>query len=273
MPRKSKKRKNSMSVKMAPTIQPILNENIIICIPIAAVEQEQNITQTMTQEDNMYTYNPRLSIPLESHTRTFHEENAWIDGSENVSCYHPFEGTNVSDVSREKMEQEVAQTISSLTVGEPTVGQKQVCMWCCHTFKNAKFHLPLQRKNEEYIVYGTFCSVQCAAAYNFNDILEFGDIWERYSLLHSLYFDTQNKTTIPLAPPRVALSMFGGDLEIDEFRESSLHGKYNLSLAPIKYIKTYSRGTSKVLQNVKRGSLHCVKAALKTPFTFLEQRD
>jgi len=272
MPRKSKRKtKQSTSVHITP-LKPVLNENIIICIPVGAIEQEKLIKRTMTQENTMYTYNPRLSTPLDSTTRSFQEENAWIDGSENISCYHPFEGSNVSDVSREKMEEEVAQTISSLNVEESTVGQRQTCMWCCHTFKNSKVHLPLQRKNEEYIVYGTFCSVHCAAAYNFNDILEFGDIWERYSLLHSLYFDGQNKATIQLAPPRVALSKFGGDLNIEEFRERSSQTTFTVSLAPIKYIKTYSTGSSNVLQNVKRCGHHIDKKAMKTPFTFLEQR-
>jgi hypothetical protein len=273
MPRRSKtKSKLSTSIQITHALLPVLNENIIICIPVAAIEQEQKTTLTMTQEDTMYTYNPKLSTPLESHMRSFQEENAWIDGSEHVSCYHPFDGGNVSDVSRKEMEKEVAQTISSMNVEESGVGQKQTCMWCCHTFKNAKVHLPLQRKKEEFTVYGTFCSVQCAAAYNFNDILEFGDTWERYSLLHSLYFDAQNETAIQLAPPRVALAMFGGDLDIEEFRGNASQATYTQSLAPIKYIKTYSTGSSQVLQNVKRGGVHRVKTALKTPFTFLEQR-
>lgn len=271
MPRRNRT-KQATSIKVTNTLQHALNENIIICIPIAAIHKEEKTKYTMTQEDTMYTYNPELTTPLESHTQTFQEENAWIDGSQNVGCYHPFDGANVADISRQEMEQEVAQTVSSLRM-EEDMEKKQVCMWCCHAFKNAKVHLPLQRKQEEYVVYGTFCSVHCAAAYNFNDILEFGDTWERYSLLHSLYFDVENKTTISLAPPRVALSMFGGDMTIEEFRSNTSQTKYTQSLAPIKYIKTYSTGSSKMLQNVKRkGSDHCVKTTMKTPFTFLQQR-
>ena len=270
MPRKSKtKQKQSTQVPFKNLLQPTLNDNIIICIPITAVKGEDNIQNPMTQEESMYTYNPKLFIPAES--QGFQPDNAWLDGSENMSQYHPFEGSNVSDITKEKMEEEVAQTISSLHVQQTTLEEKQICMWCCHPFTNSKVHLPLQRKNDEFVVYGTFCSVECAAAYNFHDIIEFGDTWERYSLLHSLYFDSQENTPISLAPPRIALKMFGGDLSIDEFREGRKVA-YSVSLAPIKYIKRYSTSTPQILQGMKNRRVRQSTQPMKTPFTFLTQR-
>lgn len=272
MPRRSKSKKLSTSVAFADALHPVLNENIIICIPITAIEGIQTAPSVMTQASTLYTYNPQLSTPSESHMGSFQDENAWIDGSEDANSFHPFEKANVSHISRQKMEAEVAQTISSLNEEKQNFAQKQTCMWCCHTFETPQVHLPLQKKQDEFIVYGSFCSVHCAAAYNFNDILEFGDTWERYSLLHSLYFNSDNTCSIKLAPPRVSLNMFGGELSIDEFRDTLSRQRFTRSLAPIKYIKTYSTGSTKVLQNVKQSGTKYDKIPLKTPFTILQQR-
>ena len=115
-------------------------------------------------------------------------------------------------------------------------------MWCCHSFHNQKYHLPLKYTRKEYVVYGQFCSPECAASYNFNDVIDYNDPWERYSLLHSLYFDMYTTSTIQLAPPRLALEMFGGHLSISQFREinSSNSKYYKISLSPIKHIKLFT---------------------------------
>jgi hypothetical protein len=96
------------------------------------------------------------------------------------------------------------------------------CWWCCHPFDNPPCSIPYEFKNNSYCVYGVFCSPECAAAYNFNDVHGVSDIWERYSLLNMLYRRIyENKHyKIKLAPPRQTLKIFGGHLSIDEYRAS-----------------------------------------------------
>ena len=151
-------------------------------------------------------------------------------------------------------------------------------MWCCHSFKNREYHLPLKYIHNEFIVYGQFCSPECAASYNFNDVIEYSDPWERYSLLHALYFDIYSSSTIQLAPPRLSLDIFGGHLSIDQFRDinnSSLK-YYKISLSPIKHIKLFTIKSSvekpKHAESVGLDNIKCMKVPkMKHPFTYLTQ--
>ncbi len=95
------------------------------------------------------------------------------------------------------------------------------CFWCCHPFECRPCALPLEYRNNEFRVYGCFCSPECAAAYNFNDFQDTEKRWERYSLLNRLFKKRdQPNNKIKLAPPRQTLQIFGGPLSINQFRNT-----------------------------------------------------
>jgi hypothetical protein len=112
---------------------------------------------------------------------------------------------------------------------------KTCCWWCCNPFEGPPCALPESYKKEKFYVSGCFCTFNCAASYNFskND----DDIWERYSLLNLMYKKLYNHkfVKINLAPPREILKMFGGYLDIDEFRENSLKNDktYSVVVPPL----------------------------------------
>ena len=111
------------------------------------------------------------------------------------------------------------------------------CYWCCHQFNNTPCALPIRYNNKRFIVYGCYCSPECAAAYNFNDLQAGEEIWERYSLLNLLYkriYDN-SEHLIKLAPPRQVLSCFGGNLSIEEFRNvnKNYNKTYNIVMPPM----------------------------------------
>jgi hypothetical protein len=95
------------------------------------------------------------------------------------------------------------------------------CWWCCHPFNCMPCALPEYYKKDKFYVNGCFCSFNCTASYNFskND----DNVWERYSLLNLMYKKMYDKKFIKinLAPPREILKIFGGYMNIDEFRENS----------------------------------------------------
>ena len=97
------------------------------------------------------------------------------------------------------------------------------CMWCCHNFDNVPCAIPTKIKNDIFYVFGNFCMKECAAAYIFDSNEIDNLIWERYSLLNHLYsiIEDQPDLNIKLAPPRLALEVFGGHLSIEQFRESN----------------------------------------------------
>ena len=73
-------------------------------------------------------------------------------------------------------------------------------------------------------VSGCFCSIACAAAYNFSskDLNE--TICRRFTLLKNMARALGCHGDVVPAPPRTALSMFGGYMSIEEFREASQQG-------------------------------------------------
>jgi len=94
------------------------------------------------------------------------------------------------------------------------------CYWCCHRFDNAPFGIPVNFNKNNFDVFGCFCSLECAAAYNFKMHDNIDEMWERYNLINLLYrkLNLEGKQVKP-APDRLSLKMFGGYLDIDEFRQ------------------------------------------------------
>ena len=101
------------------------------------------------------------------------------------------------------------------------------CYWCCHRFDNAPFGIPVNYNNNKFNVYGCFCSLECAASYNFRSSESLDEIWERYNLINLLarkigYGQNVNEqpftNVVKPAPERLTLKVFGGFLDIDAFR-------------------------------------------------------
>lgn len=92
------------------------------------------------------------------------------------------------------------------------------CYWCCHRFDNAPFGIPVKYLHQRFHVYGCFCSLECATAYNFHSNESVAEIWERYNLINMLSRMIGHTATVKAAPNRLALKMFGGHLAIEPFR-------------------------------------------------------
>jgi thiol-disulfide isomerase/thioredoxin len=93
------------------------------------------------------------------------------------------------------------------------------CLWCCHQFKTTPWGIPFKFVNDKFQLFGNFCMPNCALAYilqNYKD----DDLWEKVALLNLLFFKVcgQYKNITP-AFDKMALKMFGGTLEIEEYRE------------------------------------------------------
>lgn len=97
------------------------------------------------------------------------------------------------------------------------------CFWCCHGFDNMPCVIPSDIKEGIWNVYGNFCSPECGVSYLFHERLDSNVQWERYAMLNSLYrkdIEIQNgaATGIRSAPKREVLRIFGGSIDIREFR-------------------------------------------------------
>lgn len=113
-------------------------------------------------------------------------------------------------------------------VGEWPLSTSVHCYWCCHRFGNTPFGLPIKYAHERYHVTGCFCSLECAAAYNFATRDSLDECLHRYSLINSLAcrIGLGLGRVVRPAPCRLALDIFGGHMSIDDFRaftQSSRH--------------------------------------------------
>jgi hypothetical protein len=89
------------------------------------------------------------------------------------------------------------------------------CFWDCHQFRGPPCVIPSVIEEGVWRVYGNFCCPECAAAYLFNERLDLHVQWERFALLNRLYGGVES---VQLAPARTILRLFGGSLDISDFR-------------------------------------------------------
>jgi hypothetical protein len=96
------------------------------------------------------------------------------------------------------------------------------CFWCCHGFSNKAFVVPTHydTHSNTYRAEGNFCSPECGLAYTYSEArLTQNDRWLRHSLMNSLYGSLYPGSEIQPAPDKRILRMFGGTLDIQQYRE------------------------------------------------------
>jgi hypothetical protein len=127
----------------------------------------------------------------------------------------------------------------------PQNNKSSNCFWCCHNIENhIVYSMPYNYDavNDNYFVFGSFCSLQCANAYNFSVHGSSDKVWEINSWIQMLAKRYGFMNTVRPAPSRYLLKMFGGNLTIEEFREAHLKSDktYILNIPPMISINSSS---------------------------------
>jgi hypothetical protein len=115
-----------------------------------------------------------------------------------------------------------------------------VCFNDCHAFCGTAFCIPTHYESytNTYGGEGNFCSPECCLTYIYSDSkLTESEKWYRHSLVESVYgklYPAGNN--LHLAPDRRVLRIFGGNLDIQQYRELIRHSTkpLQLSMAPIR---------------------------------------
>jgi len=131
-------------------------------------------------------------------------------------------------------------------LSENTPSTCQLCWNCCHDIDN-NVAIPLSYKEGVFHIYGHFCSFNCGARYIFETNTD-KNKWNLYSLLN-LYYNITQKTvgkTVKLAPNKLVLDTFGGNISIDEYRKKNSNIEINIPpIIPhshcIKHINEYNK--------------------------------
>lgn len=159
-----------------------------------------------------------LKVPPEfQETETQHEV---VPDSGNITYADILE--QETEREEQRFDQQSIHTILSKLHLQTTYPANAACFWCCHGFRWKSFVLPVQYDayNEEYLAEGHFCSPECALGYLYSDIhVTDSQRWIRHSLLQSLYGPLYKEREIHPAPDRRCLRMFGGVLDIEQFRQ------------------------------------------------------
>lgn len=95
---------------------------------------------------------------------------------------------------------------------------KPHCWWCCHPFEWDSLHYPYSFVSNVFYTTGHFCSWGCMKAYAI-DRGKF-DTCEYITLMRKR-MEGKITSTKP-APKRQALTIFGGSLSIDDFRNDKI---------------------------------------------------
>jgi hypothetical protein len=164
------------------------------------------------------------NIPVPAGTMTTFADVVQTTWSEPVQT-----ATNYADILSTVETSRVAERFSTETMKDilsrtrtPTYGATSACMWCCHPFPWKASVLPVSYDAYEnmYTCEGHYCSPECALSYLYNDIA-LSDVsrWSRHALLSDLYRSIYTNKILTPAPHRHMLRMFGGPLDIEQFRE------------------------------------------------------
>ena len=111
------------------------------------------------------------------------------------------------------------------------------CYWCCNKYDTPPFGIPIRYENGNFDVYGCFCSLECATAYNFKMNHNIDEMWERYNLINLLSRHIGYKTQVKPAPDRLSLKQFGGFIDIEQFRNyTNTNRVININFPPMTSI-------------------------------------
>ena len=104
------------------------------------------------------------------------------------------------------------------------------CFWCAHNFSWQPAIIPEREEKGVYRVYGNFCSPSCCMAYLLQESLDTHVKWERIALLHRMYSKQYSSGRIFPSPARESLKLFGGPMDIDQYRATIGAGKVRIDL-------------------------------------------
>lgn len=98
-----------------------------------------------------------------------------------------------------------------------------VCWNCCHSINGVVLSQPIKYDNDVFTTVGNFCSYPCICRYTIESNETTEEIFNKLATLN-LYYNIKNKTkskTIIPAPPKLSLKMFGGYMDIEEYRNKN----------------------------------------------------
>lgn len=198
-------------------------------------EEDLNIDESSNNNVNMNinieNLNKEVVIPISNKTKQNKEDFDTI--MDNLHKKRDIDIINSLNVEKEKNMLLMYDFIEYNTTKTWPNKSNIDCLWCCCSFDNEPYGLPIKKENKKYVMFGNFCSPECVSAYNFDSNNNDNVMWERYSMINYLYSNNISNNYIKIALPRLSLKKFGGPFTIEKFRELSGCKTYKITTPPM----------------------------------------
>jgi hypothetical protein len=158
---------------------------------------------------------------------------------EKVSYSDILSQTFIENTSEERFSNDILKPLLENIHKEKEYSRTTSCFWCCHGFSWPACILPksYDAYKNIYKVEGNFCSPECALAYSYSDNrISDSTKWAQHALLRTVYSELYKDRTLSPAPPRTLLRMFGGALDIEQYRNYTT-GSNDLVLSDLPPIR------------------------------------
>ena len=214
-------------VSDAAAATPPIQDNVIMQLPIAP-----NRLQEIMESTNMHgilEYSPTINDP-----QPYTPHNAFM-------CDHDMLATERQEVQNESVT-DIGSSPVVADDAEASVVSKHgcICYWCCHQIPHIEFGMPIRYDvfHKSFTLFGSFCSLECAAAHNFATHMGSDRVWEIHSWIQMLAHRYGYTEQVRPAPSKYLLKMFNGPLGIDEFRQAhrGLARTYMLNVPPFIHV-------------------------------------
>lgn len=189
------------------------HEQVILQMPLNV----ERIHDLLHQDDiqTLLEYNPTITVPAPYEPRnTFASDPYLMNDTADVL---PSVLLRTTPTATPAPAPPTAQDPKTATPKKP-----RICFHCCHDIGHMCFGMPTRYDGhtETFTTYGNFCSLECAAAFNFGTHMGSDRAWEIHSWIQILGRRYGFTEPIRPAPSRYLLQMFEGPLTIEQFRKA-----------------------------------------------------
>lgn len=176
-----------------------------------------------TEEENKGIFSPSFAYPLTTTTaicQKCREETSFGTTLQKNPVANP-------EIDYQKTQWKLKELKIQFYTNEIEPTKKSSCLWCSYDFDNDPFFLPKQETLSNFIVYGCFCSPECATGYLFKERIDDTAKFERFHLLNKMYYPScaDNENIVPAPNPYLLLDRYLGNLTIEEYRDLLKKGR------------------------------------------------
>lgn len=194
-----------------------ITENVILHLKCNSEDINSTIQNDIgTIEENTLSFqilNDIENIPTNENCDDINPNNSLKDSNDD-------QDNNINESDTKKLSEKIIDLQKNFYFND-VHNNNSACFWCTCDFDHTPIHIPKYKLNEQYYVYGCFCSPECAVAHLMNESIDTSQKYERYQILNYLYNNIYNNTASikPAPDPRYLLDKFMGNLTITEYRK------------------------------------------------------